>query len=116
MAGTLPDNPLPPCPAEHRFACVRASRAFAVPPAALLARAEDVLSRMNAEAVTGAGPNHLRATFKVVVFRDDVDVVVAPHAGGAVLHVRSMSRDGFFDLFVNRLRVRRFFALLEAPQ
>ena len=52
------------------------------------------------------------ALFAVLVFKDDVALLIEPHEDGTVLHIRSASRVGYFDFGVNRRRVRRFFRAL----
>jgi uncharacterized protein (DUF1499 family) len=51
------------------------------------------------------GEHYLRATFTSRVFRfvDDLECRLVPDAG--IIHVRSASRVGFWDLGVNRRRV-----------
>jgi uncharacterized protein (DUF1499 family) len=110
----LPENPLPRCPGASN--CYRASRAFDRSPQALFdaavaaVRELDGLTIGHAEEIKRDGLG-LHASFKVFVFTDDLDLRVAAHGGGAVLHVRSASRVGKSDLGTNRRRVE---ALLDA--
>jgi uncharacterized protein (DUF1499 family) len=52
------------------------------------------------------------AVFRISGFLDDVLVAVDPDGDGATVTVRSSSRLGRFDLFVNRVRVTRLLYLL----
>jgi len=110
----LPENPLPRCPGTPN--CHRESRAFDRSPQDLFddtlaaVRELDGLTIGQAEEIERDGLG-LHAPFKVFVFTDDLDLRVAPHSDGAVLHVRSASRVGKSDLGTNRRRVR---ALLDA--
>lgn len=109
---TAQDDPLPPCPETPN--CHRATLALPLPPEDALRLAESELRNLRglsigrATEVERVGSDHLRATFRVVVFTDDVDVAVRPSEAGSVLHVRSASRVGHSDLGVNRRRVEAF--------
>ncbi len=113
------ENPLPPCPATPN--CYRESRAFARPPATLFADANRCLRTLSGFTIGHAVeidrmPDRLglHATFKMFLFTDDLDLLVAPHGGDAVVHVRSASRVGAGDLGTNRRRVRALLDGLEA--
>lgn len=105
--------PLPPCPDTPN--CVRTSRTYEL--------SADPVYRAAQEALESLRPIRLRlrpdehraeAVYRVgLVFKDDVDVAVTPSDAGSVLHIRSASRVGSWDLGVNRRRVRRFFDALE---
>ena len=61
--------------------------------------------------------DYIRATFRSALFRfvDDVEFFFpAEEAGTTVIHVRSASRVGYFDLGVNRKRVERLRRSLQA--
>jgi uncharacterized protein (DUF1499 family) len=102
--------PLAPCPAGIR-SCVYEQRVVRQAPADLLEAAEVALREVRslrfgyAESVERVAPERAHAVFRVLLFRDDVEVAVTPHEYGAVLHVRSASRTGRGDLGVNRRRV-----------
>ncbi len=51
---------------------------------------------------------HVASVHRAGFFKDDMEFVVAPTPHGSVLHVRSASRTGHWDLGVNRFRVWRF--------
>ena len=51
---------------------------------------------------------HVTSVHRAGFFKDDMEFVVAPTPHGSVLHVRSASRTGHWDLGVNRFRVWRF--------
>ena len=112
----LPPNPLSPCKSAGN--CYRESRAFDLAPDALFAEALQALRSLSGltighavEIERDANLLRLHAPFKVFLFTDDLDLLVAPHKGGSVLHVRSASRVGRSDLGTNRRRVR---ALLDS--
>lgn len=107
----LPPSPLPACPGTPN--CVRESRWVAAAPDRTTAAVRDTLDRMRAVSVEPSpGGVQLHAVFRAGVFLDDLDVAVQPHADGTVVHVRSASRVGHWDLGVNGRRVRRFFRRL----
>lgn len=119
-AAALPPSPFAPCPppadrlVAQVYSCRAASRAFAAPPDAVFAATLRALRTVrglevgHAEAVeSDAATRRAHAVFRVFLFRDDVEAAVAPHAGGAVLHLRSAQRVGKGDFGVNGRRVRR---------
>jgi len=81
-------------------------------PAQALALAEETARDLGWEVVavdTGAGVLFARQTSKTFQFVDDVVVRVRPgEGGGAVVDVRSKSRDGRGDMGVNAARIRSF--------
>ncbi len=111
VARTLPANPLSPCPSSPN--CVRQTRLFDAPPDTLFQHALAALHTLDASEIDAdPATRRLDAVFKVILFKDDVAVAVAPHDDGAVLHIRSASRVGYRDFGVNRRRVDRFFEAL----
>lgn len=108
----LPDNPLPPC--ESAGNCARMSVRLDVNAHEAAQNMADVIRDMNgtlnrAEALSG------EAVFRIPVFgwRDDVQFLTEPMSdGGCVLHLRSKSRVGRFDIGVNRHRLKRIVRLL----
>ncbi len=112
----------PPPPAIHRLApcpdrpnCVsslaedRAHRVEALrldgKPEEALARLREIIEAMPRATVDEVGQAHLKARFHSRLFRftDDLELVVDAPAG--LIHVRSASRVGRWDLGVNRNRV-----------
>jgi uncharacterized protein (DUF1499 family) len=108
----LPVNPLPAC--ESSGNCARMSVRMDVSAHEAAQNMADVIRDMNgtlnrAEAMSG------EAVFRIPVFgwRDDVQFLTEPMAdGGCVLHLRSKSRVGRFDLGANRHRLKRIVRLL----
>ena len=82
---SLPLNPLPACPDTPN--CVRVSRDLPLAPDSALSAVRSTLEDMGARSIDerteGDG---FRAVFRVVIFLDDMDVVVHAHVGGQGLH------------------------------
>jgi uncharacterized protein (DUF1499 family) len=113
---SLPENPLPACPSSPN--CHRESRAYERPPQDLFRAALAAVRDLSGLTIGRATEIErdalgLHASFRVFVFTDDLDLRVAPHGGGSVLHVRSASRVGRSDLGTNRRRVRALFEALD---
>lgn len=86
-----------------------------MPPDSLFLSVEQALQRMEASQMdTDPLARRVDAVFSVLVFEDDVSVVVKPQTSGSVLHIRSASRTGYSDLGVNRRRIQRFLDTLAA--
>ncbi len=70
-----------------------------------LADLRRILESMVGVKITTATDNYLRAEFTSLLFRfiDDLELLLSPDEG--VIHVRSASRVGRWDLGVNRRRV-----------
>jgi uncharacterized protein (DUF1499 family) len=81
-------------------------------PASALSRAQDTALGLGWEVVAvdqGAGTLLARETTRIFRFVDDVVVRVRPaEGGGAIVDVRSKSRDGRGDLGANAARIRAF--------
>ena len=108
-----PSNPLAPCPTSPN--CVRLTRVYAVEAGTLFAHARAALTGMNPlHLKSDDDASHLDAVFRVLVFKDDLTLRVAPNGTGSVLHLRSASRTGHSDFGVNGRRVRAFLEALEA--
>jgi uncharacterized protein (DUF1499 family) len=107
------ESPLPPCPNTPN--CYRASLRVPLPPAETMTLAKQEVRRLSgftfgsATEVERISDNRLRATFRVLVFTDDLELAVTPDGDGSVIHVRSASRTGRSDLGVNRRRVEALF-------
>lgn len=111
MSQTLPENPLPACPGTPN--CLRESRFFSVAPDTLFALAQETLQKIGASEITPLLEERtLAAVCPIFIYKDDVHIAIAPHGDGTILHIRSASREGTWDLGVNGRRVRRFFRTL----
>ena len=117
-AQDLPENPLKPC--RYPTNCVRRSRAFEADAERLFESAERAVRQTGGFSIgkmeslrPDPSARRFESTFRLFGFKDDLVASVEPHAGGAVLHVRSASRTGRGDLGVNRRRVRAFFEEVE---
>ncbi|MFQ5568071.1 MAG: DUF1499 domain-containing protein [Rhodothermales bacterium] len=111
MDHTLPESPLPPCPGTPN--CVRETHYFGTDATTLFEQARTALHTIGASQLrVHPETRRIDAVFTALVFKDDVALVIEPHADGSVLHIRSASRVGYSDLGVNRRRVRQFFRAL----
>ncbi len=72
-----------------------------------LARLRSIIEAMPRTKIVKATPQYLRAEFRSAIFGfvDDVELAVGGAPG--VIHVRSASRVGYWDLGVNRRRVEQ---------
>lgn len=115
------DQPrLPPCPGAPNCVCSEgpAGSHFIAPltcgpdPAAGWQRLKDVLRALPGMRIVEESPNRLRAESRTRVFRfvDVLDFRLDAAAG--VIHCRSESRLGYWDLGVNRRRLERIRQLL----
>lgn len=113
LVAVSPDSPLPPCPSSPN--CVRTARTVDATPDTAFAAAQRALDALGPAVLETTPTSHrAHAVYRVaLVFKDDVDLVVAPADAGSTVHVRSASRTGYSDLGVNRRRVDRFFQTLE---
>jgi uncharacterized protein (DUF1499 family) len=84
------------------------SIAFKVSADSLLAAARRALESMSPSEVDEIAPNRIASAHAVFSFTDDMEFQVDPVDGGSVIHIRSASREGTWDLGVNGRRVRRF--------
>jgi uncharacterized protein (DUF1499 family) len=76
-------------------------------------RLNDVIRKMPRSTIVEFKPNYLRAEIRSALFRfvDDVEFLIDDTPG--VMHVRSASRVGYWDLGANRRRVERIRTQLE---
>ncbi len=108
----LPATPLPPCPGTPN--CATDAKPFDVAPYTLWLIAEHALSRVGPHTViTDEERLHIDATFRVLLFTDDLAIRVVPHSDGSALYVRSASRTGRSDLGVNKRRIAKFWKALD---
>lgn len=114
---------LPPCPGPPNCVCSEgpAGSHFIAPiavrsdPAAAWNHLRDVLLTMPGSRIVEESPGRLRAEMRTRVFRF-VDVLdFRLDAASGVIHCRSESRLGYWDLGVNRRRLERIRQLLTAP-
>ena len=110
------EGPLPLC--DDAPNCYRVRRVYASAPESVREAAFEAV-RATGDWLTGHAiritptDDGLRATIKVGLLRDDLQIAVLPGAAGqSVLHARSSSRFGGNDLGINRLRVRRILSAI----
>ena len=102
------ENPLPECPSSPN--CVRKAISIADDSTQAFTAVEAALQKIGAESVE-IKESELRvdAVFKIPIFgyRDDVAILVKPENDSSIIFIRSASREGYWDIFVNSIRVRR---------
>jgi uncharacterized protein (DUF1499 family) len=102
-------NPLPDCPDSPN--CAVATLTFEADSATVLNAADTVLRDMDAHSIEwNTESNQLNAVFKIPVFGflDDFDLAVRTSGSETLLFIRSASREGYYDLGVNKRRVKKF--------
>lgn len=106
LLGDIP-NPLQPCPETPN--CVRRSYKIAIEPSRLLSLSQEVVRVMGANIENQSLTDQsIHAIYSVLFFKDDVHIRIEDSSGYSVLHIRSASRKGAYDLGVNRRRINRF--------
>ena len=114
MSQDLELTPLPACPDTPN--CVLQDHKFNKSPSELADHAVAVLKAMDAESIDIGQVDHheIKAVFKACKFRDDVHIAMLPEQHGTRLFIRSASREGYYDLGVNKRRVKRFLRRLNS--
>lgn len=103
------NNPLPECPDTPN--CARRSKPFPELPETLFEASRSVLNKMGAIEITENRKNlYIEAVFRIRLFgfKDDMQVQITRDGPAGVLHARSASRVGSYDLGVNKRRINRF--------
>lgn len=54
----------------------------------------------------------IEAVFKIFIYKDDVSIRLEAGRLQTLLHIRSASREGYYDFGVNKRRVGRFIKIL----
>ena len=98
------DHPFPCAPGQPCYAATRHSSADVE--TVFRAAREALVAMSAAHVAVDEARSRTEATFRVLVFRNDVSLEVRPSGSGATLYVRSRSRVGGWDLGVNRRRVK----------
>jgi len=101
-------NPLPECPDSPN--CVRKSVQFSPETDQVVLAVKKALEEMKASTIDVDGLS-IRAVFTIPVFgwKDDLSINVSADStgSGSILHLRSASREGYWDLGVNSRRVKK---------
>ncbi len=110
QSGSVGDNPLKECPNSPN--CYRTTIKNAHPEELVYNSLVSILKEMNAIELNYSSSKQAHAVFKIPFFGwlDDVDIIITKdHEKNthSFVHLRSASRAGYFDLFANKLRVRR---------
>ena len=108
-----PENPLASCPDTPN--CERTLRAFILDSATVLNAADETLRTMKAESIEwNDETKQIHAVFRIPVFGWRDDVLIAVHQDGetTTLFIRSASREGHWDIWANKIRINKFFKIL----
>jgi len=106
----MPDtqNPLPECPSSPN--CKRVSLILESDSSSVFSAFEEALKEMNAETInSNEKQNRIDAVFKIPVFgyKDDLTIVIQSNERASNVFIRSASREGYWDIWVNSNRVNR---------
>lgn len=107
------DNPLPVCPKSPN--CVRVSASFADDSAKVIESIKTAIEMMDPYSVDFIETDQkINSIFKIPVFgwKDDLIILVQNNTDSTTLFIRSSSREGYYDLGVNRRRVKKLLKLL----
>ena len=102
----LGSSPLKNC--ESALNCTHKAYPFDVSPSKLASITLEVLkANKHLDSVSpGTVNNHrIEAVFNAWKYKDDVQIAINVHEEGSVLYIRSESREGTYDLGVNKRRV-----------
>ncbi len=102
------ENPLPECPSSPN--CVRKAISFEKDSSLIFPAVKVALEKLGAETIeTDTSGYRIDAVFRIPVFgyRDDVNVLIEPENGSSSVFIRSASREGYWDIFANSIRVHR---------
>jgi len=108
MTSSKVKHPLPPCPKTPN--CIRTSKTYK---AGLEKVYESFTHVFDDEAfeweVIDPKRIELHAVYRIPVFgwKDDVDVIMEESGGSTTVYIRSASREGAYDLGVNKRRANR---------
>ncbi|GAB5408181.1 MAG: hypothetical protein BalsKO_05460 [Balneolaceae bacterium] len=101
-------NPLPECPSTPN--CKKATFIVEHDSSSVFVAFEEALNSMNAETISKSeNSSQIDAVFKIPIFgyRDDVTVLIQPEGSSSQIYIRSASREGHWDIWVNTIRVHR---------
>lgn len=101
-------NPLQECPSTPN--CERIAFTINEDIGVVFDKVINTLEQMNAEEITiDKQSQRIDAVFKIPVFgyRDDVAVVVTTDTDSTTMFIRSSSREGHWDIWVNKIRVKK---------
>ncbi len=102
------ENPLPECPSSPN--CVREEITVPYDSSRTFSAVEVALEKIGTELIKKDDSKfRIDAVFKIPLFgyRDDVAILIQPESDSSTIFIRSASREGYWDLFVNGIRVRR---------
>tara|TARA_R110000868_G_scaffold410693_6_gene699886 strand:- start:7484 stop:7837 length:354 start_codon:yes stop_codon:yes gene_type:complete len=108
------ENPLPNCPSSPN--CKRVSFVLESDSSSVFQSFEEVLDKMNTESISShKEKKRIDAVFKIPVFgfKDDVSVAMKADGNSTNVFIRSASREGYWDIWVNGIRVRRIIKLVK---
>ena len=108
-------NPLPECPDTPN--CFRATLRYPMPHDNLLAKTVSTLEEMEATNIVVTDDSlGINSVFTIALFgyKDDFDIRLVPDSSDTYLHTRSASREGKWDIGVNKDRTIEFIRTLES--
>jgi len=106
------ENPLPECP--HSYNCARTTFRIEAHSEIVMNWCENVLDAIGAVKIQiNRKEKKASSVFRVLFFKDDFLVKLQEDKNSTLVHVRSASRAGCYDLGVNRNRIKRFYNALE---
>lgn len=100
------ENPLPKCPSSPN--CKRVSLTLENDSSSVFTAFEEVFNELNAEnIISNKSVLRIDAVFKIPIFgyRDDVAVQIHANGSASQVFIRSASREGHWDIWVNTIRV-----------
>lgn len=107
------ENPLPACPESPN--CIRTSISFSDDSAKVIESVTQALEKMGTFSFEFIeSEQKFNSVFRIPVFgwKDDLVILVNVNSDSTTLFIRSSSREGYYDLGVNRRRVKKLNRLL----
>lgn len=115
MAEYSSQNPLPPCPFTPN--CIRTSWKFEIGIEKVF---EQLIQMFEEEAhtfeVNDPKRIQIHAVYRIPIFgfKDDLDVILEESGNETTVFIRSASRVGAFDFWINSRRIKRIYGVLES--
>lgn len=107
----LSNSPFDSC--ESSLNCVHLAYVFDIPPSSLASATLKALQENKHLDSLTEGTNRFDAVFNAWQYKDDVQIAIELDDEGSVLFIRSESREGTYDLGVNKRRVKGIINAIE---